>query len=89
MPTLLSDIKRWLGEAKDEGARWMVVKCDGFDYHGNAGDKCCYPVQANTPEEVYKALNNGDRTMEVYDLEMSIDKQLGERFARHEPPRPT
>ena len=88
MPASLSDITRWLHEAKEEGARWLVVKCDTFDYRGDPSDNCCYPVSTVTPDETWKAINHNDRTMEVYDLEINIDKQLSEGRVWNAPPEP-
>lgn len=87
MPASRSDILRWLDEAKSQDARWMIVKCDSFDYHGNASDSCCYPVYATDAERVREVMGNADRTMEVYDLALSIDDQMAECRAMH-PPEP-
>lgn len=85
MPASREDILRWLGTAGQEGARWVVIKCDAFDFHGSPGDRCCYPVAHTDPQEVHKTMGNSDRTMEVYDLELSVESQMAERRAWHPP----
>ena len=66
----------------------MVVKCDDFDFRGDPGDPCCYPVFHTNPERVWETIENNDRTMEVYDLEASIDSQMAEHRAMHPPAKP-
>lgn len=63
----------------------MVVKCDQFDYRGDPADQCCYPKYHTDPDDVLKTMAHGDRTMEVYDLSLSIDEQMAERRAWHPP----
>jgi hypothetical protein len=87
MPATRHDIAGWCQEAQDGGARWLVIKCDQFDYRGAPDDKCCYPVALTRADEVWKVIENGDRTMEVYDLSLSLESQMGENRAWHPPER--
>lgn len=80
MAASAADIRRWIAEAEEGGARWLVVKCDGFDR-----EQCCYPVPLNRAEDVHRTMKNGDRTMEVYDLALPIEPQLSEARAWHPP----
>jgi hypothetical protein len=89
MPASAATIRTWLEEAERGGARWVVIKCDSFDYKGDASDSCCYPVALTRSSEVHKVMANGDRTMEVYDLSLGIDKQMKETKAWHPPEVPT
>lgn len=85
MPATRHDIASWFMEAQDGGARWLVIKCDEFDYRGAPSDKCCYPVALNRAEEVWKTIENGDRTMEVYDLSLPIEEQFAQGRAWNPP----
>jgi len=85
MPASAAAIRTWLNEASDGGARWVVIKCDQFEYRGDPSDDCCYPVPLTRASEVHKVMGNGDRTMEVYDLALSIDSQMKETKAWHPP----
>ena len=77
-------IADWLTEAVNEGADFMIVVCDTFEYDD-------YPVSVSREEfwEKYDHFNgrNMQRIMEVYDLSMDLRGQLSERRARHCPPR--
>lgn len=67
-----NDIRRWLNEAKNKNAKYLIVVCDTFDYDD-------YPVYCMTDDEcLEKYANPGDmqRVMEVYDLNIDIEKQL-------------
>lgn len=75
--TSKDDIRRWLLHAADGGARWVLIKRDWFD----GSD---YPVPLIRSDEVRKAMA-GDRTVEVYDLSLSIELQLDEERAWHPP----
>jgi len=79
-----ADIREWIAEAQDGGARWLVIKCDDFDNLGPESD-CCYPVPLNQAENVKRTMENSDRTMEVYDLALPIEPQLSEVRAWHPP----
>lgn len=69
-------IKRWLHEAKKEKATHMLVVCDTFSHED-------YPVNITMNEDLNAEMKryngiNMQRIMEVYDLRMDINKQLGE-----------
>lgn len=89
MPASRSLILRWLEEAKANGATHLVVRCDTFDYHGDAGDSCCYPVfvtETNEDDVRKEAVGSGgDRLMEVYSLtgKHTVEAQMRERRAFH------
>lgn len=80
MAASAEDIREWIAEAEEGGARWLVIKCDDFDR-----EQCCYPVPLNRAEDVKRTMKNSDRTMEVYDLTLPIEPQLSERRAWHPP----
>lgn len=64
MATSAEDIKGWWKRAKKEGARYMVVVCDTFDYYD-------YPVNCASVELAKLVVTQpGDmqRVMEVYDM---------------------
>jgi hypothetical protein len=77
MAATREDIRRWLLHAADGGARWVVIKRDGFDNSN-------YPVALTRSGEVFKAMK-GDPTEEVYDLSLSIELQLAEERSWHPP----
>lgn len=79
--TTQEDVKRWLNEAKERKAKFMIVVVDTFDYED-------YPVFCLTAEEcLEKSRNPGQmqRIMEVYDLSLDLDTQVNERRAYHLP----
>jgi hypothetical protein len=74
--TTKSDIKGWLEEAKQKGARYMLVVCDTFDY----GD---YPVSIMPNQKIDDIAptyhyRNMQKVMECYDLNMDWERQLNE-----------
>jgi hypothetical protein len=78
MPATIFDIRSWV-ERRPPEATHMIVKCDTFDYRGDPGDQCCYPVYVTPDEDVReKEQENRDRTMEVYSFtgKHSIASQL-------------
>ena len=83
--TTQEDITRWLTRGEAQGARWMIVVCDTFDY-------CDYPVFIKTEEEFWGeyARHNGhnmQRIRGVYDLQMDTEQQLSAHRAMNLPPR--
>ena len=81
MTTNRSDIKGWLLRGKAKGATHVIVVCDTFDYSD-------YPVFISPDESVFEKYSkfqgkNMQRVMEVYDLSLDLDKQLGEVRAWH------
>lgn len=74
MAATQNDIRRWLNEAKNKDAKYLIVVCDTWDYED-------YPVYCMDSEECLDRYNNpGDmqRVMEVYDMEMDIETQLNQ-----------
>jgi hypothetical protein len=71
------DIRGWLERGKVEGARFMLVVCDTYDYED-------YPVFVKANEDInekakeYNSVNM-QRIMECYDLSMDFDQQLDPR----------
>jgi hypothetical protein len=77
------DISAWFDTGVREGAQYLIVVCDTFDYED-------YPVYAKTPKEArdaYETYNekNMQRVMEVYDLTAPKAPQMAERRAMHLP----
>ncbi len=69
-----ADIRGWFDRGVSQGAEFMIVVCDSFDYDD-------YPVfcTAENYEEKHAAsCTNMQRIMEVYDLSMDRELQLAE-----------
>lgn len=83
MATTREDIKRWLAQAKEKGAKYMIVACDTYDYE----DYSVYCKDAKECNEKYAEYNgkNMQTIMEVYDLSLPLDAQLNEHRAWHMP----
>jgi hypothetical protein len=73
-------IGKWLVDAKEHDAKYVIVWCDTFDWSD-------YPVYCDNAEQVSKRIKasrgNTDmiKIMEIYNLDMSIKKQLDEKRA--------
>lgn len=85
MAATREEIQNWLIEAKQSGARWLIVVCDSYDYED-------YPVAINPNEDFWKRYDEYDgrnmqRIMEVYDLNVDLKSQLSETRSNHCPPR--
>jgi len=84
MVTTQCMIKDWLNDAVCNGADFLIIACDTFDWDD-------YPVPASRLGfwAKYNHLNssNMQKVMEVYDLSMNLQSQLNERRAMHCPPR--
>lgn len=81
MAATQEDIRRWLKQAKEKNAKFVVVLVDTWDYED-------YPVYCKTNEECRDTYNNPremQRVMEVYDMSLDIEMQLNERRAFHLP----
>ena len=79
--TTQEDVRRWLKEAQERKAKFMIVVVDTFDYED-------YPVFCLTEEECNEKYHNPgqmQRIMEVYDLSLDIEKQINEVRAFHPP----
>ena len=76
-------IRQWLQQAKKEGGiSHVIIVCDNFDYED-------YPVNVKTGQDVHERMRdfsngkNMQQIMEVYNMKMDIEKQLGEHRAYH------
>jgi hypothetical protein len=85
MPATRADINGWLDRLyDDENVTHMIVKCDTFDYRGNPGDKCCYPVYVDVTDDVRTVeAENKDKTQEVYSASHTREEQMAEGRAFH------
>ena len=66
------DIRRWLEEAKAEGATHVVIKSDSFSHE-------YYPSPCFSAGEARKKVSDPgsmQSVMEVYNLSKNLDKQL-------------
>lgn len=88
MPATKDDISRWFDEAKLDGAVFLLVATDTFDWED-------YPVHVKKVEDFWKTYDlynkdtNMQRVTEVYDMNLPKDEQMAERRAVHFPPRET
>lgn len=74
MATTRQDIKGWIEEAKENGATFVVIVCDTWDYED-------YPVEVKPTQDVREVVKhyngpNMQKVMEVYDLNKDINQQL-------------
>jgi len=77
-----TEIRAWFQQGVSQGANYMVVMCDTFDY-------TYYPVYYFTTDDVRScAPGSMTRLMEIYDLSMDREQQLDEERAMHLPPQP-
>jgi hypothetical protein len=79
------DIQGWLLRAKANGAAYVIVACDTYDWDD-------YPIEVGPDDDFYKKYANVDgrdmqRIVEVYDLSLDLGAQLNERRAYHPPIR--
>jgi hypothetical protein len=79
--TTVSVIRKWLEEAKREGATHMIVACDTFDW-GN------YPISVMPGDSALEKVRElrakpMTKVMEVYSLRRDIEAQLGEERSFH------
>lgn len=76
------DLSRWFDKGILEGKGFMIVVCDTFNHED-------YPVycKAENFDKIYQSYNgvNMQTVMEVYDLSLSKDSQMGEHRAFHFP----
>lgn len=78
------EIEEWLKEAKKTKAAFLIIGLDPFDYDN-------FPIFCKDGKECNEALkrlsDSGNRYDEVYDMSLSIEKQLAERRSMHFPKR--
>ena len=74
--TTRSEISEWFDRGVKEGADFMIVVCDTFDWED-------YPVYGNEVEfyDKYDKYNGKDmqKVMEVYDLRKNKEYQMSQR----------
>ena len=90
MAATVKDIRRWYEEGKDKGAKFVVIRCDTYDWSD-------YPVFCTSDTELRKTIGKATgpgqriddgstiKVMEVYDLGVDLDEQLAEYRAWHIP----
>lgn len=79
----LAEITKWVKQAQDEGASYLIIVCDTFDW----GD---YPITVMPDQDFLTEFDrvngrNMQQIMEIYDLSHDIETQLGERRSWHPP----
>lgn len=84
--TTRMDLKVWFDMGVKQGATYMIVVCDTFDY----GD---YPAYVTKEENIHDCISyyrraSMQRIMEIYDLSIDRDKQLSTPRVYNHPPFP-
>jgi hypothetical protein len=73
MAASLEDLKRWFADGKRQRCTHMIIVCDTFDWQD-------YPIYAKVADarQKYEEHNgkNMQKVMEVYDLRLSMVKQM-------------
>lgn len=76
MAATREEIEAWLSRGLEQNSTHVIIAVDTWDYED-------YPVyvaqQENVHEKVAGYKNSPDRVVEVYNLSLSIDKQLNQR----------
>jgi hypothetical protein len=71
--TTRDDIRLWLLQGSEQGARYMLVVCDSFDHE----DYPVYVLPSDNLERLAQEHSvNMQRVMECYDLQMDWEDQL-------------
>lgn len=74
--TTRAEIKQWFDEAAHEGAAYMIIFCDTFDYED-------FPVFCPNAADAHKRLLESSgamlRAMEVYDVARGWESQASGR----------
>ena len=81
MSAKLQEIKNWLDEANKNKATHLIITVDTFDYEN-------YPVYVTSNKNIQKEIKRIESSSmqsidEVYNMSLSIDKQLSEHRAYH------
>ena len=81
MAATLREIKEWLNQANKNKATHLIVAVDRYDYNN-------YPVYVTANEDIHKEIERIDNADmqgidEIYDMSISIEKQLNEDRAYH------
>lgn len=76
-----SDIAAWFDEGVAKGATHMIVAVDTWDHE----DYPVFVMPGENARAVAESYSNkeGQRLMEVYNLSLDMDTQLGERRAHN------
>ena len=77
MATTKDDIRGWFESGMDQGAAYMLVVCDQFDWED-------YPVYVMLNENLAERAKTYDgqnmqKIMECYDLAIPMEKQLSQK----------
>lgn len=75
MAATKKQIGSWFQRGVSDGARWMIIICDKFDWED-------YPVYCKTEQDAVARMKDpGDmqKVMECYDLNSDMNEQLGQR----------
>jgi len=80
------DLRAWFEHGKREGADYMIVVCDQFDWED-------YPVYVTSDEDIHNRISYYrhspmQQIMEIYDLKQDRDEQLNEQRTFRHPPFP-
>lgn len=83
MATSRDEIRSWIVQGQAQGARYMIVVCDTYDWED-------YPIYVGPDDDFGRryAGHNGvnmERIMEIYDLQSDVEAQLQEHRAFHPP----
>lgn len=86
MPTTHDDIGKWFDDAVRNEATHMLIVCDTFDFED-------FPVHVpygRDAQEMVDEVNRKEmlRVMEVYDLSLDKDVQLGQTYCWNTGPAP-
>ena len=83
MATSKTDISQWFDKGRTDGEDFMIIVCDTYDWED-------YPIYTKTAEfsDTYEHYNGRSmqKIMEVYNLALDKQVQLGEISAFHYPP---
>lgn len=84
MTATYEDISRWLIEAHEQGAAFLIIGHDWFDHEN-------FPIFCKDGEECHEKLKglqgSGNRYDEVYDMSLPIETQRNELRSMHIPPK--
>jgi len=75
MAATKNDILNWLEQAKIKKAKYMMVICDTFDWD----DYPVYIMSDMECQETYDYPGNMQKVVEVYDMSIDIESQIGQR----------
>lgn len=81
MATTVDEIRQWLKKGHEDGASYMIVVCDTYDYE----DYPVYVMPGTDVKKEYDSYNgpNMQRVMEVYSYAKNPEQQLGEHRVKN------